>query len=101
MMSDQFHRHAQQFHQRAAEQSVERARQWQQDMFKHQRDMQAFQATRADSNDNTVGAATGERRRGSVVRTIVVLVVLCALAAGVIVLIRSAQLSAWLDLKDF
>jgi hypothetical protein len=100
-MSDQFQRQAQQWQQQVARQSVDRARKWHQDMFNHQRDMHVIMAAKARSERNPADAVVGTSRRGGLVRAIFVVVLLGALAIGAFRLIRSGQLSAWLDLKDF
>jgi hypothetical protein len=100
-MSDQFLRHARHSHQQAAQQSADRARQWQQDMFKHQSDMRALLAAQAPGHADTPSAGASGGRWGGLVRVVVVLVLLGALSVGAFLLIRSGQLSVWLDLKDF
>jgi hypothetical protein len=54
---------------------------------------------RADEG-STPEVAEGGRRRG-LIGTIVVLVLVAALAVGLFLVIRSGQLSAWLHLNEF
>src|SRR5262249_6249614 len=98
-MSDQFQRQSRQWQQQeqAAQQSAARMRQWQQDIFKRQREAQAHLAAQARGTENSSGAVAGGGRPGSLVRVLVVFMLLCALAVGAFLLIRSGQLSAWLD----
>jgi hypothetical protein len=101
-MSDQFQRHARQFQQDASRRSIERSRQWQQDMFRHQRDMHVVWDARQRSKQDTPGTAADDHPRGrGIIRAIAAVLVLAALAVGAYLLIRSGQLSDWLDLKDF
>ena len=88
-MSDQFHRHARQFHQQAHQQSVQRARAWQQDMFRHQRDVQAHIGAQDQASRDAL------RRRGHTIDVIIVLMLVAALAIGAVLLIHSGQLDKW------
>jgi hypothetical protein len=84
--------------QQAHQRSVERARHAQQEVFRRQHEAQTHMASRARTNQDS--AFANNRGRGGVVR-VIGLVLLVAIATGVVLLIRSGQLSAWLDLKDF
>jgi hypothetical protein len=105
-MSDQFMRHAHQAQQQAHRQSVDRARQSHQDMMNRRAiEMQVVMDQHArrnrDPNQESPATVTGGSRAGAIARAVLVFVVLAALATGVYLLIRSGQLSDWLDLKDF
>jgi hypothetical protein len=91
-MSDQFQRHARQFHQQQHQRSVERARQWQQDVFRRQREVQAHLAAQGGTNQ---GPRTGGGPIRAVTRIIIVVVLLAVVAAGVVLLIHSGKLHTW------
>jgi hypothetical protein len=88
-MSDQFHRHARQWHQQQHQRSVQRNRDWQRDVFRQQRERQAHMGARPDS------VVAGGRLRAGIFRVIVVLALLGALAAGAFLVVRSGHLQAW------
>jgi hypothetical protein len=91
-MSDQFHRHARQFHEQAHQRSVERAREWQQDTFRRQREARAHMPAEARTNQ---GPRAGGGPIRIVARIITVVVLLAAVAAGVVLLIHSGKLHTW------
>jgi hypothetical protein len=79
--------------QQAHQRSVERARHAQQEVFRRQHEAHIHRAARTRTNRDS--DFVNNAGRGGVIRVIIGLVLLVAIATGVVLLISSGQLDRW------